>query len=112
MWRVTFLRVIPCEKEVWSSRGRFRYMCVRRRRFGTTAKFSRRGAVVIVEQAAQPLAAPDCSTLTSIPFIRHDQSVAETLVVSFAMIMRHELLNPFAQRALTEPRSCAPDRIP
>jgi hypothetical protein len=25
------------------------------------------------------------------------------LVVSFAMIMRNELLNPFAQRALTEP---------
>ncbi len=77
-------------------------MYVRRRRFGATAKFSRRGTVVIVEHAAQPLAAPDCSTMTSMPFIRHDQSVAETLVVSFAMIMRNELLNPFAQRALTE----------
>jgi hypothetical protein len=35
-------------------------------------------------------------------FIRDDQPIAETLVVSLAMIMRHEFVNPFAQRALAE----------
>ena len=77
-------------------------MYVRRNHFATTTKISRRGAPVIVQHAAQPLAALDCSTMTSMAFIRHDQPVAETLVVSLAMIMRNELVNPFAQRALTE----------
>src|SRR5947209_2576697 len=63
---------------------------------------SRRGAVVIVQHPAQTLAAPDRSTLISMAFIRRDQPVAETLVVSLAMIMRNELVNPFSQRALTE----------
>jgi hypothetical protein len=40
--------------------------------------------------------------MTSGAFIWHDQPVAETLVVSLAVIMENELANPFAQRALTK----------
>src|SRR5215472_8303209 len=41
---------------------------------------SRRGAVVVVQHATQPLAAQDCSTASSYPFTWHDQSIDETLV--------------------------------
>ena len=58
--------------------------------------------IIVVQHPAQPLAAPDRSTITTMGFIRDDQPVAETLVVSLAMIMRDEFVNPFAQRALAE----------
>src|SRR5579872_1093994 len=53
--------------------------------------------MIVVQHPAQPLAAPDCSTITSMGFIRNDQPVAETLMVSLAVIMRDEFVNPFAQ---------------
>jgi hypothetical protein len=34
--------------------------------------------------------------------IRHDQAVAETLVVSLAIMMRHEFVNRRTQRTLSE----------
>jgi hypothetical protein len=71
-------------------------MQVRRSRFAATAESLRRGAVVVVEHATQSLAPPDCSALASMLFVRNDQSVAETLVISFTMIMLNEILNPFA----------------
>lgn len=40
--------------------------------------------------------------MSGLAFIWHDQTVAETLVVALAVIMQNELMNPFAQRALTE----------
>jgi hypothetical protein len=40
--------------------------------------------------------------MTRLAFMWHDQPVAETLVVSLAVIMQNELVNPFAQRSLTE----------
>jgi len=52
--------------------------------------------------AAQPLAAPNLSTLISMAFIWYNQPVAETLVVSLAMIMRDKLTNPCPQGALAE----------
>jgi hypothetical protein len=58
--------------------------------------------IIVVQHAAQPLAAPDRSTIASMRFIRDDQPVAQTLVVSLGMIMRDEFVNPFAQRALAE----------
>jgi hypothetical protein len=47
------------------------------------------GAVIIVQHAIQPLAEPDRSTITSIAFVRDDQPVVETLLVSLATIMPH-----------------------
>ena len=73
--------------------------------FGITSRnsrISRGGAVIIVQHAAQPLAALDCSMITIMGFIRDDQPVAETLVVSLEVIMRYEFVNSFVQRALTE----------
>ena len=73
--------------------------------FGITSRnsrISRGGAVLIVQHAAQPLAALDRSMITIMGFIRDDQPVAETLVVSLEMIMRYEFVNSFVQRALTE----------
>ena len=58
--------------------------------------------IIVVQHPAQPLATPDRFTITSMGFIRDDQPIAETLVVSLAMIMRHEFVNPFAQRALAK----------
>ena len=57
--------------------------------FGITSRnsrISRGGAVIIVQHAAQPLAALDCSMITIMGFIRDDQPVAETLVVSLEVI--------------------------
>ena len=76
-------------------------MDVRRNHFGNR-RISRGCAVIIVQHAAQPLAAPDRSMMTIMGFIRDDQPVAETLVVSLEMIMRDEFVNSFTQRALTE----------
>ena len=76
-------------------------MDVRRNHFGNRG-ISRGGAVIIVQHAAQPLAAPDPSTIPSMGFVRGDQPVAETLVVSLAMIMHYEFVNSFVQRALPE----------
>ena len=52
-----------------------------------------RRAIVVVQHAAQPVTSPDRSTIASKRSIRHDQLVAETLVVSLAMIVGHEFLN-------------------
>ena len=65
-------------------------------------KISRRGAVVEVQHAAQALATQHCSMMARLAFIWHDQLVAKTLVVSFAVIMQNELVNRFAQRPLPE----------
>jgi hypothetical protein len=51
---------------------------------------------------AQTLTAQQCSTLPSLEFIGHDQPVAQTLVVSFAVIMQYELVNSFAQCVFIE----------
>ena len=48
------------------------------------------------------VSAPDCSTVPSVAFIRNDQSVAKTLVVSLAVIMRHEFVNRLPQRVFSE----------
>ena len=40
--------------------------------------------------------------LPNLEFIAHNQPVAETLVVSFPVIMQNELVHSFAQRAFTE----------
>src|SRR5262249_17762691 len=58
--------------------------------------------IIIVQHPAQPLAAQNRSTITSMRLIRDDQPVAETLMVAFCMIMRDEFVNPFAQRAFAE----------
>ena len=57
-----------------------------RNHFAQQRIISRGGAVIIVQHAAQPLAALDRSMITIMGFIRDDQPVAETLVVSLEMI--------------------------
>jgi hypothetical protein len=80
----------------------YRLMDERRNHLAATAEISRGGAVIIVQHATQTLTAPDRSTIPSMGFVRDDQPVVETLVVSLAMIMHHEFVNSFAQRSLTE----------
>ena len=77
-------------------------MDTRRNYFAAAAEISRRGAVVIVQHSAQPLAAQHCSRMTRLAFIWHDQPVAETLVVSLAVIVRREFVDRLPQRAFTE----------
>jgi hypothetical protein len=101
--RLSSVRVIRCDKKCRSNLGLSGRMYARRNHFAAATEISRRGAVVIVQHAAQTFAAPHCSTMTSLAFIRHDQPVAETLVVSLAMVMRYKFVNAFAQRALAEP---------
>jgi hypothetical protein len=70
--------------------------------FPAVTQISRRGAVVVVEHAAQPLPAQHCSIVTSWLLIWHDQAVSQTRVVALAMVMQNELSNCCAQRALTK----------
>ena len=58
--------------------------------------------VIVVQHTAEPLAVLHRSTIISAGFIRDDQPVAETLVVSLAMIMRYKFLDPLAQGAFSE----------
>jgi len=74
----------------------------RRNHLAATAEISRGGTVIIVQHATQALTAPDRSTIPSMGFVRDDQPVVETLVVSLAMIMHYEFVNSFALRSLTE----------
>src|SRR5215469_18895087 len=73
---------------------------------------SRRRAVVILQHAAQSLAACDCSIMIGTKFLGHDQSVAETLVVSFQMVMQNEFLNYLTQRAFTKQDHLIQARFP
>lgn len=66
------------------------------------SRVSRSGTIVVVQHAAQTLTAQHFSTTTSVAFIGHKQPVAETLVVSLAVIVQNELVNSFAQRAFTK----------
>ncbi len=59
-------------------------------------------AVGIAQHGAQTLAGRNRSIVISMEFIRQDQPVAETIVVSLVMMMGNQLANTFAQRALTE----------
>src|ERR1700722_4788128 len=63
---------------------------------------ARRETIVVVELAAQPLASQDWSTIANHGFDGHDQPVADSLVIALAVLMQNELVNPFAQRGLTE----------
>src|SRR4051812_33234189 len=67
---------------------------------GGRRTFTSRSAVVIAQHAAETLAPAGRSIVLRV--LRHDQPVAETIVVSLAMIMGNQLANTFAQRALTE----------
>src|ERR1700693_4021749 len=60
-------------------------------------------AVVVVQHAAQALAPLDHACFSKMARFWADESIGQALVIAFGVIMRHKLLNPFAQRALTEP---------
>ena len=54
-------------------------------------------SIVVVQHTAQTLAAQHRSTTISLACIGHKQLVAETLMVSLAVIMQKELVNSLAQ---------------
>ena len=59
-------------------------------------------AVVVVEQAAQPLATVDASLTTSDAIVRFNQPVIEALMIALSMIMRNEFADRSAKRLLAE----------
>ena len=59
-------------------------------------------AVVVVEQAAQPLATADASMTTSDAIVPFDQPVIEALMIALSMIMRNVFADRSAKRFLTE----------
>jgi hypothetical protein len=71
-------------------------------RVAASSGISRRGTIVVVQHAAQTLTAQHRSTMTSFAFIGHNQAVAETLVVSLAVIVQNELVNSLAQCPFTK----------
>jgi hypothetical protein len=60
------------------------------------------GSMVIVQHSAQALTPPDCSHLSEMARFWKDQPVSQTLVIAFFVIMCHELVSRFAQRALAK----------
>jgi len=68
------------------------HACQRLRRFTSGGL-----PIVVVQHPAQPLAAPDGSTVSSVALVRNDQPVPETLMVALTMIMRHEFANRLPQ---------------
>jgi hypothetical protein len=59
-------------------------------------------SIVIVEHSTQPFVAPHPAAGTSMTFVRDDQSVPETLVVSLTVMLEYELMDSLAQRILKE----------
>ena len=59
-------------------------------------------AVVVVEQAAQPLATADASMTTSDAIVRFDQPVVEALMIALSVIVRNEFADRSAQGLLAE----------
>jgi len=59
-------------------------------------------SIIVVEHSAKSLTPHDRSGLANLSGLWNDQSVAEPLVISFTMIMGHELVNRLSQRAFSE----------
>jgi hypothetical protein len=55
---------------------------------------SRGLSIIVVEHAAQTLTASEPPAISGMRVIRDNQPVVQTLVVSFAVIMRHKFGNP------------------
>ena len=62
------------------------------------------GGLVVVEHATQPFVAPHRAAGTRMTFVRDDQSVPETLVVSLT-VMKYELMDSLAQRIFSGEQS-------
>jgi hypothetical protein len=92
--------------------GVFVKLHVRRNRVAASSGISRRGTMVVVQHAAQTLTAQHCSTMTSFAFIGHNQAVPETLMVSLAVIVQNELVNPLQSRWKVPSPAVAQRRIP
>jgi len=58
--------------------------------------------VVVPKQPAQTLTAADLAFFLPGGTLRHDQLVAETLVIPFSVVVGDELLNGTSQMALPE----------
>ena len=63
---------------------------------------SRAEPKIVVEHSAKSLTPHDRSGLANLSGLWNDQSIAEPLVISFTMIMGHELVNRLSQRAFSE----------
>ena len=60
------------------------------------------GAVIVVEHSAEAAPASHRSVTTSETGIRENEQIADALVISLAVIVRHELANGCPQRVLAE----------
>ena len=58
--------------------------------------------MIVVEQATQSTSPQDWPAIRNCANIWRDQSIVEALVISLGMIVGDELVNGFAQRALTK----------
>ena|SRR5437879_3205147 len=63
---------------------------------------SGRLTIIVVQQSAQPLAAPDRSRATGVRLFLHDEPVAQPLVVPLAMIMHNKFVDGLPQTAFSE----------
>jgi hypothetical protein len=61
-----------------------------------------RGAIVVVERAAQALAPLDRACVSQMARLWADESVRQPLVIALAMVMRDEVLNGGPQRVLSK----------
>ena len=52
--------------------------------------------MIVVEHAAETLPTPNCSAALRLVPIRNDQDVANSLMISFVMIMCNELSDTFS----------------
>jgi hypothetical protein len=68
----------------------------------TNTLYSSSRSVIIVQQAAQTLSPLDHTGHSHVARLGAEESMGQTLVMPFRVIMRHELGNGFPQRALAE----------
>ena len=68
------------------------------------AKSFRLGSVsiVVVEQPTEPCPTADLAAVSRMRRVGQDQSVAESLVIAFMVIMRNKFLDRLAQRTFSE----------
>ena len=73
---------------------------------------SGRGAIVVVQQAAQALAPQDLAFVVEMARFRADESVGQALMIALSVIMGDEILHGAPQRLLAEEDEAVQARLP
>ena len=73
---------------------------------------SGRGAIVVVQQAAQALAPLDLACVVQMAHLWTDELVRQALMISLSMIMGDEILHGAPQRLLAEEDEAVQARLP